>query len=252
MLPIQKLPAPQDLIEFIEAKSRDNEIPTYDEFKSYMKERNEAGIKIPATTTPFYQLRLQLLQEQKYVCAYCGQQVLLVENENGKAQMKTEHFKPQNGTPENDLNYQNLLACCLGNDNNPGENHCDSMKSDGILIQLINPANLDIRDDEIIYIVYPNQEEVAVGSANKMKTKELTGKTKGCLNLNHDRLKRDRFSVYKNEMQRPLGNDEAQWDMQEVEAVKAAYLEHLDGFNKKYKDFVLWYLEDWLRKNRPL
>jgi uncharacterized protein (TIGR02646 family) len=95
MLPINKLPEPQSLRNY---KLRRGNSASYSGFK---------GGK-------FLELREQLLKEQKYVCAYCGQKLLVVFVElNGKEnqKMKTEHFVPQNGNVDNDLNYQNLLGC---------------------------------------------------------------------------------------------------------------------------------------------
>jgi uncharacterized protein (TIGR02646 family) len=246
MLPIEKLPEPQGLLDY----KREMSDPSYDGFTAFRQERDDAGNRrIPRDETPFYKLREQLLREQKFVCSYCGQKVLLVENEYGKAQMKTEHFLPQDGTSENDLNYQNLLGCCLGNDNKKGKNHCDSMKSDGVLVQITNPATRQNRDEDIIYKVNNASEEVQLDTSNDNKRKELIGDTKGCLNLNHDYLRKERFSIYKNVIKRRLGEDLTRWGFYEVQRLISDYDDSSDGHHKPFKDFVLWYLMDWLSKN---
>jgi uncharacterized protein (TIGR02646 family) len=249
MLPIEKLPESQALLEYKNEKTKMGEYPTYDGFTAYGRELDEAGIGIPRNETPFYKLREQLLKEQKYVCAYCGQKVQIVENEHGKAQMKTEHFVPQDGTVENDLNYQNLLGCCLGNDNKKGENHCDSMKGDGHFLSITNPSTWHYRDEEIFYSVKNESQEVLLFSSNESKDKELTGRKKGCLNLNHDRLKSDRFSVFKNVIKKQLGEDKSTWKLNQVEDLITEYADSSDGYHKEFKDFVLWLLEDWIKKN---
>jgi uncharacterized protein (TIGR02646 family) len=125
MLPISKLPEPQGLRNYKIAPEKLIKSP-YDDF-CY----NE---------TRFFELRDQLLREQKYVCAYCGQKLLIVENENGKPQMKTEHFTPQNETIANDLDYQNLLGCCLGGQDKAGIGYCDSQKGYKPLNYIQNPS----------------------------------------------------------------------------------------------------------------
>lgn len=249
MLPIEKLPEHQALVDYKNETTSRNEIPTYSGFTAYKQERDDAGTRIPRNETPFYLLREQLLEEQKYLCAYCGQKILMVENEYGNAQMKTEHFNPQNGTPENDLDYQNLLACCLGNDKKKGENHCDSMKGDGKLLAITNPSTWQFRDTDIIYSIKIRSEEVLLFSSNDNKNKDLTGKSNGCLNLNHDSLRKERFSVYKNEIQRKLGSDIRQWKPEQVESLISHYSDLSDGQYKAFKDFVIWILEEWINKH---
>lgn len=246
MLPIEKLPEPQDLLDY----KRESSAPTYDGFTVFRQERDDAGNRIPRNEAPFYKLREQLLREQKFVCAYCGQKVLQVENEHGKAQMKTEHFLPQNGEAGNDLNYQNLLGCCLGNDNKKGKNHCDSMKGDKVLQQITNPAAMQCRDEDIIYKVNNASEEVQLDTSNDNKRKALVGDTKGCLNLNHDYLRKERFSIFKNVIKRRLGEDQAQWNFQEVQRLISDYDDSSDGHHKAFKDFVTWYLRNWLVRNQ--
>lgn len=250
MLPIIKLPELTELLEYKQECFNHGETPTYDGFKSFRKERDEAGNKPDAKDTPFFKLREQLLKEQKYVCAYCGQKVEVVENENEKPQMKTEHFNPQNDTPENDLGYSNLLACCLGFDNHKGKGHCDSMKGNEPLQYITNPATWENRDSEIFYKVAIQSEEVRIFCQNQEKEAELTGEKIGCLNLNHDVLLRERFTVYKNEVQRKLGKDETAWNTEDVCNLIEFYANSSDGHHKSFKDFILWYLNNWLNKQQ--
>jgi uncharacterized protein (TIGR02646 family) len=260
MLKIDKLTAPEGLLEYlnIELQEELGIQPTYTGFTNFRKEKDENGQRIlPNEETPFYQLRMQLLQEQKYLCAYCGQELLVVENENNVPQMKTEHFVPQNDVLENDLNYQNLLGCCLGRDNMPGENHCDSMKGNATFKHLENPAIINFRDKDIVYRVNKNAEEVLVFSVNDAKNFELTGikdeKTgkkakENHLNLNHDVLKKGRYMEWKNVLSKTLGDDKSTWDFDKVKEIIADYSDINSTHNKKFKDFILWYLEDWMAK----
>lgn len=229
MLPISKLPEPPRLRKY---KSDHRAVASYDDFTRFKVE--------------FLELRQQLLKEQKYICAYCGQEILSVENENGVAQIKTEHFNPQDKTAVNDLNYTNLLACCLGNQHAKGENYCDSKKGEDPLNYLKNPSAINVRDRDILYKVNlrqgkEGQGEVLVLSRNDSKDRELNE----VLNLNHDYLKSRRFQKWKNEVQNKLGED---WTVSRVEEVRSAYVQLSNGCHKEFKDFILWYLDNWLQK----
>lgn len=79
---------------------------------------------------------------------------------------------------------------------------------------------------------------------------QLLRDTKGCLNLNHDYLRKERFSIFKNVIKRRLGEDQTQWNFQEVQRLISDYDDSSDGHHKAFKDFVTWYLRDWLVKNQ--
>ena len=66
-------------------------------------------------------LRMSLLTEQGYICAYCMQRI----NNNGKS-TKIEHWSPRNKINEKD--YMNLLAVCKGNEAITEAEHCDTKK----------------------------------------------------------------------------------------------------------------------------
>lgn len=79
-----------------------------------------------------------LLSEQFFLCAYCN--VLLVDSKEELKRMKIEHWKPQSkceqddnyGTIDcDDLNHQNMLLVCAGENQNPRYNHCDSARTEG-------------------------------------------------------------------------------------------------------------------------
>ena len=164
--------------------------------------------------------------------------------------MKTEHFSPQDNTPENDLGYQNLLACCLGWDNKKGKGHCDSWKGEYHLEKVANPATIINRDEEIIYSVKTHLEEVLLLCSDEDKQNELTGGGKGTLNLNHDDLRRRRFDVYKNEIQKKLGSNSEEWIYQDVKNIRDNYSSLAEGRrHRAFKDFVLWYLDKWLSEH---
>ena len=123
------------------------------------------------------------------------------------------------------------------------------MKGDGKFFSVTNPSTWLFRDEEIFYSVKNESQEVLLFSSNGDKDKELTGRTKGCLNLNHDILKSARFSIYKNVIKKQLGEDKSIWGSNQVKDLKSKYADSSDGYHKEFKDFVLWFLEDWIKKN---
>lgn len=74
-------------------------------------------------------LRKRLLEDQGYICCYCGQRI---DDDN----TKIEHIKPQKYFPELSLDFNNMLASCDGGekDRNGGAKknihgiHCDAKK----------------------------------------------------------------------------------------------------------------------------
>lgn len=78
------------------------------------------------------ELRISLLKEQGYICAYCMKRI----PENYK--MKIEHYVARN--PENNLVYTNLLAVCNGNEGSQKKRQtCDTQKGNQVLN--LNPQN---------------------------------------------------------------------------------------------------------------
>ncbi len=66
-------------------------------------------------------LRRSLLEEQGYICAYCMKRIRDID------EVKIEHLVAR--TPENELQYSNLLAVCKGGENGPvSARSCDTKK----------------------------------------------------------------------------------------------------------------------------
>lgn len=99
MLWIKKSPAPSSFVHFI---------------KTY---KNQSFETLPPDIKR--DLKLSLLREQHYLCAYCMQKITYEK-------MKVEHFLPQSVYPEEILKYKNLFAVCSGNDYS--EQTCDTSK----------------------------------------------------------------------------------------------------------------------------
>lgn len=79
------------------------------------------------------ELREQLLSEQGYICCYCmkriPQTLTQEQTEKNYPSSKVEHVLSQENNPDQQLNYQNLLAACNGNHGQPKNvQTCDSYK----------------------------------------------------------------------------------------------------------------------------
>lgn len=72
-------------------------------------------------------LRQRLLEDQGYICCYCGRRI--INNEH----TKIEHIKCQENNDESSLDFKNMLASCDGGDNDRSigvkhQLHCDARK----------------------------------------------------------------------------------------------------------------------------
>lgn len=111
------------------------------------------------------QLRNSLLAEQGHLCAYCMCRI------KGENDVKIEHWSPRN--PENELDYNNLLAVCYGNEGFPKEKQtCDTRKGSDVIS--ISPLN----ESDMRRIYYLNSGEIHSTDANADRDMQNT------LNLN--------------------------------------------------------------------
>lgn len=93
------------------------------------------------------ELRISLLEEQGYICAYCMSRI------HDSTDVKIEHLEARNKA--NELIYQNLLAVCKGNEGQPWVlQTCDTRKGS----QSITISPLDKNAMETIY--YKNNGEI--------------------------------------------------------------------------------------------
>ena len=78
-------------------------------------------------------LRESLLKEQRGLCCYCLSRIRATD-------MKIEHWHSRSRYFDEQLDYGNLLASCLGNEGQPERHqHCDTRKGNSDLSR--NPAN---------------------------------------------------------------------------------------------------------------
>ena len=241
MQPIKKKPEPVGLRKFKE-EIKGRQWPSKPKQGPYeaFTEWELSGAKGDA----FDALRRQLLTEQFHLCAYCGMRIASIFSENGVPQMKTEHFDPKDNTVKNDLHYPNLLCACLGNQDTKNDNHCDSSKGEKPLVHIKNPAKLAQRDQQIIYKVRTKERAVYVLSKDRGIDEELE-KT---LNLNEQRLASRRFEVWENLIAKVL--PEKDWTSAKLTQLKKEYSLPINGQNIEFKDFILWYLDEEIRRRQ--
>lgn len=190
----------------------------------------------------FFDLRQSLLEEQGYICCYCQQKVKRVLDENTKKPlMTTEHFIPKKGKFKDEskqLDYNNLLAACLGNKDSKKENHCDSSKDEDRLAILPNPAEVRQHnlDKYIKYKVKELEEEVIVIPADP-NNEELRNDINKILNLNQQNLKNKRFRVWKGLWRIVCKNNKC--DTKKVREIlaKYQYFGNIDPKKRNYEEF---------------
>ncbi|MCP4115780.1 MAG: TIGR02646 family protein [Desulfobacteraceae bacterium] len=117
-------------------------------------------------------IKEQLLKEQGYLCAYCMKRIDV-------SNMKIEHWQSQSNYSDAQLDYNNMLACCLGNEGKPPkEQTCDTRK--GNMNLTYSPSRPDHRiESRIRYIAdgkIISDEDV------------FNGEIQDVLNLNQARL----------------------------------------------------------------
>jgi len=78
-----------------------------------------------------------LLDEQGNICCYCG--IGLTDTDS-----HIEHFRPRHGVyafPQGEIEYANLLACCLPEKQDAAKNHCGMKKGAADPGQIVSPLD---------------------------------------------------------------------------------------------------------------
>ena len=133
--------------------------------------------------TPVKQdIRVQLVAEQGFLCAYCMGRI-----EPDDRNMKVEHWHSRKKYPAQQLNYTNLLGCCSGNEGQPETHaHCDTKKRDNDL--RYNPAEPSHHSRLTICYEFNG----TIKSDDALFDRQLNE----ILNLNYSRLTDNRKSVW--------------------------------------------------------
>lgn len=209
MIYIRKKPEPQKLLEY-----RKQPNATFDDMDADVKK----------------QLRDSLLAEQGHLCAYC---MCRIDDERD---VKIEHWCPRN--PNNELDYNNLLAVCYGNEGFPKEKQtCDTRKgSDEISISPLSETHMK-------RIYYSNSAEIH--STDQQADLDM----QNTLNLNSKNGaplmgRKAALTAFKKELHK----------YKDVKATKAflkkmqsKYAEHTETMNP-YVGILRWYIDKKLQQ----
>jgi len=217
MIYIKKNPPPTEFIGYVKTKGEDSEYrPTFDTMPKEVKDG----------------LRLSLLNEQGFLCAYCMKPLL-----NSNLVVKIEHYNPRDR--DNELDYNNLLAVCNGGEGQSYDSQtCDTHKGDTVLH--IDPQNNQHMD----MIFYRHDGKICI--SDELLQNDLDN----VLNLNLGRLVAARRSALQ-AMQKKLYNK-----MRKKRAPKG-YLENClrlyenmhDNHLHGYCGILIWYLRKKIRQS---
>lgn len=112
-----------------------------DEFSEYLKTPGVSYNNLSGTIKT--SLRKRLLEDQGYICCYCGQRI------DNNEHTKIEHIKCQEKYVELSLCFENMLVSCDGGEQDrehrikpPHKLHCDAKKANEEIP--VSPLNKDI------------------------------------------------------------------------------------------------------------
>ena len=224
MVYIKKSHSPQILIE---KKKEVSQGKTFEKVISELVE-NEKDIDFYDAIADKNPIRAALVAEQNCLCAYCMGKI-----EAGRTKMKIEHFKSQKNYPQFQLDYDNMLGCCLGNEGKPKkQQNCDTYKGNKELS--LNPSvKNDFEKMKIIYF-----EDGKISSGNDKFRKEI----ETVLNLNNAFLvgKRKEMII---SAQVQLNKDKNPRKKQTIQRLIQQYLNE----KKPYYGAAVYYLEKKLK-----
>ncbi len=191
-------------------------------------------------------IKEQIPKEQGYICCYCMSRI-------SKSNMRIEHWQERGIYPNKQLNYDNLLGACHGNERKPrkkltpeDEEHCDVIrghieKEEDAQVKY-NPAN-PLHNMKLL-IKYKNDGTIYSSDIN------FDTQLNNVLNLNFKRLKRNRISLW--------NGIKKGWDKKfKGKSVNKKTVENLiklwdstdhEGKRKEYCGLVLYFLEKKLKQ----
>ncbi len=125
-----------------------------------------------------------LVEEQGFICCYCEYRI-----EVNRCSSNIEHLKPQGRFPAVQLDYNNLLASCLGGYRNTPSEHCNGRKGNWYNPTMVSPLQTDCAT----YFVFTRDGQIL--PADDPNKRHAAEETIAHLNLNHERLIRRREEV---------------------------------------------------------
>ncbi|NEP40499.1 MAG: TIGR02646 family protein [Okeania sp. SIO2H7] len=151
---IKKSNEPEELANF-KAAANENWQPTFREFRGEDKRK----------------LQQKLIEEQGNICCYCGMRITREDSH-------IEHLKPQSKYPEDELNYNNLLASCQLKREPKQPQHCGVKKDDwydeDLMVSPLEPNCGDFfRYTKEGEILPTDEEDKKIAAATTIKKLEL-------------------------------------------------------------------------------
>ena len=171
-------------------------------------------------------IRSSLLTEQGYLCAYCMTRITAET-------MKVEHWACQSNNPRFQLDYSNLLGCCMGSEGEKFTSQtCDTKKGDKPL--KYNPSK---QQDQINNIIkYDGQGKIFSTDI------EFSAQINTVLNLNKVRLVQNRSYILTSVRQK-LSSKTGKRSRTEIRRFLDDYLTlNQDGQLREYCGLVEYYL----------
>lgn len=200
------------------------------------KKQVDAAYDGPHFTIVKEKIRQSLLEEQGFLCAYCMRRINIDS-------MKIEHWACQHSDRNQQLNYNNLLACCDGYEGSPKKKQtCDTRKNGNNI--KFSPSNPEHRINNIIK--YNQNGEIT--STDLVFNKELNE----CLNLNENRLKSNRASVLKliqKKLSEKLSEKLGKRRENEIRKLLSFYEQKKDGKYSEYYGVAVHYLQKKLHRD---
>ena len=203
MIPIQKSLPPNSLSQY-----RRDINASYENMPSAVKE----------------ELRQSLLNEQGAICCYCMKRIK-------PEQSRIEHWHSQTEFPDEQLNYDNMMLACQGNEGQtPSKEHCDVKKGDAPL--KFNPSNPN--HAPLLKPRYLNNGCI------ESDDNEFNEQLNSVLNLNETMLKGNRKKVYESVKQALTKKG---WTLQTINGLTQKYQSRNNNEAKPFCGVVLYWLE---------
>lgn len=190
------------------------------------KKLQDATYDGPNFTAVKEKIRQSLLEEQGFLCAYCMRRIEI-------KLMKIEHWACQHSYQNQQLNYNNLLACCKGYEGEqPRMQTCDTKKrGNDIKFSPSDPTH-NIND---IIVYHLNGKIVSTDPEFDMELNQH-------LNLNTSRLKSNREQVLQT-IQTKLNEKKGKRTQNEIRNLLSFVQQKKDGKYSEYYGVAVSYLQ---------
>lgn len=177
------------------------------------------------------ELRLSLLEEQGYICAYCMRRIPHKDG-NSNEDSRIDHILSRENHPDKKLDYQNMVICCPGAISE--DFHCDKSKGEkDITFSLFN--------DSLVQTIKYHTKSGKIESSNSTWNTEIND----ILNLNNKKLKVNRQEALNGVIESLTGKH---WKSVDIRKKLIEWdSKNKKGMFKPYCGIIVWYLNKKLR-----